>query len=179
MAHETPPQWDRSMRQRLRRGEAAALGELYDRFAPLAYGVAHRLVDDEDTAGEITRDSQGVSGPAIIHAFRLLDSQPVEEALVAAPTLSDPNLEVEEDPGAQLALELAASRGADLAHHAPALADQDPLLGLALRPHPGPDHEQAVFALLELVDLDLHRVRQLLAGAEKHLLPDGHLLVLL
>jgi RNA polymerase sigma-70 factor (ECF subfamily) len=59
MAHETPPQWDRSMRQRLRRGEAAALGELYDRFAPLAYGVAHRLVDEDEVAAEVTREVFG------------------------------------------------------------------------------------------------------------------------
>jgi RNA polymerase sigma-70 factor (ECF subfamily) len=56
MAHETPPQWDRSMRRRLREGEAAALGELYDRFAPLAYGVARRVLDEDDLAAEITRE---------------------------------------------------------------------------------------------------------------------------
>lgn len=59
MAHETPPQWDRSMRQRLRHGEAAALGELYDRFAPLAYGVARRVLDDDDRAAEVTRQVFG------------------------------------------------------------------------------------------------------------------------
>lgn len=32
-------------------------------------------------AGEITRDSQGATGSALIHAFRLLDSQPVKDAL--------------------------------------------------------------------------------------------------
>ena len=32
-------------------------------------------------AGEITRDRRGVTGPAIIHAFRLLDSAPLKEAL--------------------------------------------------------------------------------------------------
>jgi len=32
-------------------------------------------------AGEITRDKRGVTGPAIIHAFRLLDSPPLKEAL--------------------------------------------------------------------------------------------------
>lgn len=59
MAHETPPQWDRSMQRRLRNGEAAALGELYDRFAPLAYGVAHRVVDEDEAAAEITREVFG------------------------------------------------------------------------------------------------------------------------
>ncbi|ONK13630.1 sigma-70 family RNA polymerase sigma factor [Streptomyces sp. MP131-18] len=56
MAHETPPHWDRSMRQRLRRGEAAALAELYDRFASLAYGTARRVLDDEADTGEVTRE---------------------------------------------------------------------------------------------------------------------------
>lgn len=56
MAHETPPHWDRSMRQRLRRGEAAALAELYDRFASLAYGTARRVLDDEAATGEVTRE---------------------------------------------------------------------------------------------------------------------------
>jgi len=32
-------------------------------------------------AGEITRDVRGVTGPAIVHAFRLLDSPPLKEAL--------------------------------------------------------------------------------------------------
>lgn len=32
-------------------------------------------------AGEVTRDGRGVTGPAIIHAFRLLDSPPLKEAL--------------------------------------------------------------------------------------------------
>ncbi len=32
-------------------------------------------------AGEVSRDPRGVTGPAIIHAFRLLDSAPLKEAL--------------------------------------------------------------------------------------------------
>lgn len=32
-------------------------------------------------AGEITRDGRGVTGPAIIHAFRLLEAPPLKEAL--------------------------------------------------------------------------------------------------
>jgi RNA polymerase sigma-70 factor (ECF subfamily) len=54
MAHETPPHWDRSMRQRLQRGEAAALAELYDRFASLAYSIARRVLGDEETTGQVT-----------------------------------------------------------------------------------------------------------------------------
>lgn len=53
---DTPPRWDRRMQQRLARGEAAALGELYDRFASLVHGLAHRVLGDERAADGITRD---------------------------------------------------------------------------------------------------------------------------
>ncbi|MEU5309147.1 sigma-70 family RNA polymerase sigma factor [Streptomyces sp. NPDC021562] len=53
---ETPPRWDRKMQQRLARGEAAALGELYDRFASLVHGLAHRVLGDESAADSITRE---------------------------------------------------------------------------------------------------------------------------
>ncbi|SFC20766.1 RNA polymerase sigma factor [Streptomyces aidingensis] len=56
MAHETPPRWDRAMRERLREGEAAALAELYDRFASLSYSIAARLVGDGEAAAEVTRE---------------------------------------------------------------------------------------------------------------------------
>jgi RNA polymerase sigma-70 factor (ECF subfamily) len=56
MANETPPRWDRRMQQRLARGEAAALGELYDRFAPLVHSLAHRVLDDETAADRVTRE---------------------------------------------------------------------------------------------------------------------------
>ncbi len=36
--------------------EAAALGELYDRFASLVHGLAHRVLGDERAADRITRD---------------------------------------------------------------------------------------------------------------------------
>ncbi|MEF9904606.1 sigma-70 family RNA polymerase sigma factor [Streptomyces sp. P9-A2] len=51
-----PPRWDRTMQQRLTRGEAAALGELYDRFASLVHGLAHRVLGDENAADTVTRD---------------------------------------------------------------------------------------------------------------------------
>ncbi|MFE9922435.1 sigma-70 family RNA polymerase sigma factor [Streptomyces sp. NPDC005774] len=51
-----PPRWDRTMQQRLARGEAAALGELYDRFASLVHGLAHRVLGDENAADTVTRD---------------------------------------------------------------------------------------------------------------------------
>ncbi|WPO73068.1 sigma-70 family RNA polymerase sigma factor [Streptomyces sp. KN37] len=48
--------WDRRMQQRLAHGEAAALGELYDRFASLVHGLAHRVLGDESAADRITRE---------------------------------------------------------------------------------------------------------------------------
>jgi len=53
---DTPPRWDRKMQQRLARGEAAALGELYDRFASLVHGLAHRVLADEQAADCITHE---------------------------------------------------------------------------------------------------------------------------
>ncbi|MFE9610241.1 sigma-70 family RNA polymerase sigma factor [Streptomyces sp. NPDC006012] len=52
----TPPRWDRKMQQRLARGEAAALGELYDRFASLVHALAHRVLDDDAAADGVTRE---------------------------------------------------------------------------------------------------------------------------
>ncbi|MFI6119648.1 RNA polymerase sigma factor [Streptomyces sp. NPDC051064] len=59
MAKDAPPRWDRRMQQRLARGEAAALGELYDRFAALVHNQAHRMLDDEDAADQVTREVFG------------------------------------------------------------------------------------------------------------------------
>ncbi|MER5771369.1 sigma-70 family RNA polymerase sigma factor [Streptomyces sp. NPDC001985] len=59
MAKETPPRWDRRMQQRLARGEAAALGELYDRFASLVHMLAHRVLDDDEAADQVTREVFG------------------------------------------------------------------------------------------------------------------------
>lgn len=53
---DAPPRWDRKMQQRLARGEAAALGELYDRFASLVYSLAHRVLGDDHAADGITRE---------------------------------------------------------------------------------------------------------------------------
>ncbi|MEU3147781.1 MULTISPECIES: sigma factor [unclassified Streptomyces] len=53
---DVPPRWDSAMQQRLARGEAAALGELYDRFASLVHGLAHRVLGDEDASDTVTRD---------------------------------------------------------------------------------------------------------------------------
>ena len=69
----------------------------------------------------------------------------------------------------QLALDLLARRGPDRLDHAALVADQDALLGFRLHPHRRADGDRAV-VLLDLVDLDLDRVRDLLAGAQEHLL---------
>ncbi|MGV9450179.1 sigma-70 family RNA polymerase sigma factor [Streptomyces sp. NPDC003635] len=53
---DAPPRWDRKMQQRLARGEAAALGELYDRFASLVHGLAHTVLGDEHAADGVTRE---------------------------------------------------------------------------------------------------------------------------
>ncbi|MES4886634.1 sigma-70 family RNA polymerase sigma factor [Streptomyces sp. NPDC096012] len=53
---DAPPRWDRKMQQRLARGEAAALGELYDRFASLVHSLAHRVLGDEKAADTVTRE---------------------------------------------------------------------------------------------------------------------------
>jgi RNA polymerase sigma-70 factor (ECF subfamily) len=53
---DAPPRWDRRMQQRLARGEAAALGELYDRFASLVHGLAHRVLGDDRAADSLTRE---------------------------------------------------------------------------------------------------------------------------
>ncbi|MEU5087327.1 sigma-70 family RNA polymerase sigma factor [Streptomyces sp. NPDC021356] len=53
---DAPPRWDRRMQQRLARGEAAALGELYDRFASLVHNLAHRVLGDERAADSVTRE---------------------------------------------------------------------------------------------------------------------------
>ncbi len=47
------------MQQRLARGEAAALGELYDRFASLVHSLARRVLGDETAADRITREVFG------------------------------------------------------------------------------------------------------------------------
>ncbi|MFE2555075.1 sigma-70 family RNA polymerase sigma factor [Streptomyces sp. NPDC059352] len=59
MAMDTPPRWDRKMQQRLARGEAAALGEFYDRFASLVHSLAHRVLDDDAAADQVTREVFG------------------------------------------------------------------------------------------------------------------------
>ncbi|MGW0775725.1 sigma-70 family RNA polymerase sigma factor [Streptomyces sp. NPDC002835] len=59
MTKDAPQRWDRRMQQRLARGEAAALGELYDRFAALVHSQAHRVLEDDEAADQVTREVFG------------------------------------------------------------------------------------------------------------------------
>ncbi|OIV36536.1 hypothetical protein BIV57_15765 [Mangrovactinospora gilvigrisea] len=48
-----PIRWDLQIQERLARGEEAALTELYDQFAPLVLGLAHRILHDQAAAEEV------------------------------------------------------------------------------------------------------------------------------
>jgi RNA polymerase sigma-70 factor (ECF subfamily) len=50
------PSWDELIQWRLARGEETALGELYDRFAPLVHGLAGCILDDRAAAQQLTRE---------------------------------------------------------------------------------------------------------------------------
>src|SRR4051812_44812134 len=99
-----------------------------------------------------------------------LDAEAVEHVLVAAPAATSLDLELEVYPGAELAFERAAGRGADLTDLGSLLADQDPLLRLGLGPDLGRDRDQAILAGDDLTDPDLDRVGNLLAGPVQDLL---------
>ena len=64
----------------------------------------------------------------------------------------------------------AASSHADRLDHAPAAADQDALLRLGLDQHARASTRNLPSLLLDVLDLDLDRVRNLLAGADQDLL---------
>jgi hypothetical protein len=76
------------------------------------------------------------------------------------------------DAGRELALQRAPGGGADLADLRASLADQDPLLGLRLRPHLSPHRDQAVLPPGDLAYDDLDRVRDLLPGPVEDLFAD-------
>jgi RNA polymerase sigma-70 factor (ECF subfamily) len=50
------PRWDKEVCQRLAAGDEAALGELYDEFSPLVYGLAARVTRDWAAAEDITQE---------------------------------------------------------------------------------------------------------------------------
>jgi hypothetical protein len=77
----------------------------------LEVGVVHARIDLAGPVEEL------VALPDELHAVLhtgLLDPQPVEQALVAAPLGAGADVEVQEDLGAELALELGSGGGADL-----------------------------------------------------------------
>ena len=68
---DAPPRWDRRMQQRLARGEAGALGELYDRFASLVHGLGHRVLGDERCdVGRRGRFSDRDAGSCLVQQAR-------------------------------------------------------------------------------------------------------------
>ncbi|MGW6916134.1 sigma-70 family RNA polymerase sigma factor [Kitasatospora sp. NPDC054939] len=50
------PRWDEQLQRRLARGEETALGELYDRLAPMVHGLASRILADQAAADQLTRE---------------------------------------------------------------------------------------------------------------------------
>ncbi|MER7669368.1 sigma-70 family RNA polymerase sigma factor [Kitasatospora sp. NPDC096128] len=50
------PRWDEQLQRRLARGEETALGELYDRLAPMVHGLAGRILADQTAAAQLTRE---------------------------------------------------------------------------------------------------------------------------
>ncbi|MEU6121276.1 sigma-70 family RNA polymerase sigma factor [Streptomyces sp. NPDC047123] len=49
-------EWERRVHVRLKAGEAAALGELYDRYARLVHAVAARVLDDEKAVTDVVTE---------------------------------------------------------------------------------------------------------------------------
>ncbi|MFB4317111.1 RNA polymerase sigma factor [Actinomadura sp. 21ATH] len=47
---------DRELRARLAAGDEGALGEAYDLYSPLVYGLARRVTGDADAAGDVTQE---------------------------------------------------------------------------------------------------------------------------
>ena len=99
--------------------------------------------------------------------------EPVEQGLVAAPALAHAHAEIEVHVAAEQRLDLLAaprcrwrgSSGRRRRSGSPSATRSPPTAARA-------DHQQAVVALLDLVDLHLGGVRQLLACAQQHLLAD-------
>ncbi|MEV7600209.1 sigma-70 family RNA polymerase sigma factor [Kitasatospora sp. NPDC089797] len=50
------PRWDEQLQRRIARGEETALGELYDRLAPMVHGLAGRILADQAAAAQLTRE---------------------------------------------------------------------------------------------------------------------------
>ena len=68
-------QLDRRLVERISEGDADALGELYDRYAALALGVAMRVVRDRDAGEDVVHD-------AFVSAWRRIGQFDVERGSV-------------------------------------------------------------------------------------------------
>jgi hypothetical protein len=100
----------------------------------------------------------------------LFDAEPVQEAFVATPTLTHAHAQVQENAAAEQRLHLLTRRATHVANHPAALADEDPLLRLGLGPRVRQHGYEPVLAFVDLVDLDLDRVRDLVVSAMQDLL---------
>ena len=135
--------------------------------------IKQRLIDETEAA--YARGVRGVptldTGDELLWGDDkiLVDPEPVEQRVVGAPRPAHADRQVEVHAHADRVLELAARRGPDRLDHRAAAADEDALLGLGLDPQQRVDLDEVV-ALDDLVDLDLDRVRDLLARAVQHLL---------
>jgi RNA polymerase sigma factor (sigma-70 family) len=49
-------EWEQALHARLVAGEEAALGELYDQFSPMVYGMAVRITGDRAAAEDVTQE---------------------------------------------------------------------------------------------------------------------------
>lgn len=55
-APEPAPARDEDLRARLAAGDADALGEIYDMYAPLVHGLARRVAGDTEAARDVTQE---------------------------------------------------------------------------------------------------------------------------
>jgi RNA polymerase sigma-70 factor, ECF subfamily len=107
------------MQQRLARGEAAALGELYDRFASLVHNLAHRVLEDEEAADRVTREVFGyawenpdaydpkqgtlrswiatLAHRQAVHRLREAEARAAAQTTAAQPTATQPTDRTQED----------------------------------------------------------------------------------
>src|SRR4051812_28192937 len=101
-----------------------------------------------------------------------VEAEAVQQRVVGAPAAAHAHDQVEVDPGPEVALELLARGGPDRADHLAAGADEDALLRLGLHPRAGVDDREVVARVVDLLDDDLDRVRDLLEGPAQDLLAD-------
>ncbi len=52
----TPSSWEQDVRDRLRHGDEAALGDLYQQFGGMVFGLARRVTRSEQAAEDVTQE---------------------------------------------------------------------------------------------------------------------------